>query len=315
MAATKNGTHVPRASIGIQLLDDPEYLHLTEHEDGGWGGFLFVCLIAAAKKMRNKGVFKPGKSDAVKLVARAIKWDVENVSKGLNAITESCDQAGVKPWVFVDSEGSLVIRSYEKWNHLDKRGGDRRSASFRATKNGGGSPVERIKPRPKERPKPINDASSSYSLSYSSSKEGEVSEVPRETPRARASKPPARTLTSPHLSQAEDFRTAAAALDALEHAAAADDPRASPLRPDQRQEPLAALKRLGWTPEYLRTELIPAIRASEQSYMVNPAKLFLNGERAAADFERRLMGVPFAERDAETDAALRRLKATMGGGA
>lgn len=305
---------VPRITFAVTALDDPDYIRLVSTPDGQRAFGLFLALILAARNAGNQGVFQVESS----VLAMLVRWNLADFESAMDTLATAGRDS---PWV-VKTETGYEIPSYGKWQTNPNWGGARAGA---------GRPP---RPDPVDKPPVTEPAEKSSSpppdSSFSRAQlekptrftsrarararvRGEVSEVKPFLDGSASTRPAARsTLTSPHLSQAEDFRTAAAALATLERAAAEDDARASPLRPDQRQGPLAALSRLGWTPEYLRDELIPAIRRSEQAYMVNPAKLLRDGGAMAADFERRLMGVAFADRDAEMLAELKRLDSAMG---
>lgn len=116
-------TKVPRASVGVTLLDDPDYLVLISRGKEGQAAFgAFVALLLAAKVRRNDGTFK----EPIEVVAKMCRWPPRDLTAALDAIEAACKVNGNKPWV-IRRRGRLVIRNFSRW-HNSAWGGPRLGA-------------------------------------------------------------------------------------------------------------------------------------------------------------------------------------------
>lgn len=100
---------IPRASIGVTVLRDPDYLELVSTPGGrvAWG--LFVALVAAARD-QGSGVLpsRPG------TVARLVGWPPDTVAAALRRLAVTGASRG-GPWLEVGAT-TITIRSYNAWN-------------------------------------------------------------------------------------------------------------------------------------------------------------------------------------------------------
>lgn len=113
-------TKVPRASFGVTVLDDPDYMVLVSSGKDGRAAFAaFVALVLAAKLQKNGGTFR----EPIEVVAGMCRWPAQDFVKALDAIDASCKRNGNTPWV-VRRQDRLVIRNFEAW-HNPKWGGQR----------------------------------------------------------------------------------------------------------------------------------------------------------------------------------------------
>ncbi len=116
-------TKVPRASVGVTLLDDPDFLVLISRGKEGQAAFgAFVALLLAAKVQRNEGTF----TEPVEVVAAMCRWPLRDLTVALDAIEAACKVNGHKPWI-TRRRGRLVIRNFSRW-HNSAWGGQRPGA-------------------------------------------------------------------------------------------------------------------------------------------------------------------------------------------
>lgn len=116
-------TKVPRASVGVTLLDDPDFLVLISRGKEGQAAFgAFVALLLAAKAQRNEGTFK----EPIEVVATMCRWPLRDLTAALDAIEAACKVNGHKPWI-IRRRGRLVIRNFSRW-HNSAWGGQRLGA-------------------------------------------------------------------------------------------------------------------------------------------------------------------------------------------
>lgn len=116
-------TKVPRASVGVTLLDDPDFLELISRGKKGQAAFgAFVALLLAAKVQHNEGTFV----EPIKVVASMCRWPLRDLTVALDAIEAACKVNGNKPWI-IRRRGRLVIRNFSRW-HNSAWGGQRRGA-------------------------------------------------------------------------------------------------------------------------------------------------------------------------------------------
>ena len=111
MSASRS-TKVPRASVGVTMLDDPDFLVLISRGNEGQAAFgAFVALLLAAKAQRNEGIFK----EPIEVVATMCRWPLHDLTAALDAIEAACKVNGHKPWI-TRRRGRLVIRNFSRWH-------------------------------------------------------------------------------------------------------------------------------------------------------------------------------------------------------
>lgn len=119
---TAKRVKVPRASIAVTLLDDPEYIDACQTPEGKQAIACFVALIAAAKVQANDGAFRDNPAS----IAMMIRWP-------LNDYCESIQYLIRCKWVIKDSRAKTIrIKSYSKWNSW---GGKRENAGRKSRFN------------------------------------------------------------------------------------------------------------------------------------------------------------------------------------
>lgn len=128
--------NVPRASLTVQMLHDPEFIDLMRTPTGREAGMLFVCLILAGKDQDNDGVFRCSGD----ILALTIRWPGKAFKKAFGYLSKF-------NWVS-QQDGSITVRNFLKWNPKDGRGGKR---------TGAGRPSMGIKYESKDIQRGIND--------------------------------------------------------------------------------------------------------------------------------------------------------------
>lgn len=120
---------MPRASLAVSILDDPDYLILMETAPGRAAFAAFVALLMAAKAQRNGGTFR----ESIEVVAKLCRWRARDLTNALAVIDEACKKNNNSPWV-VRSRDQIIIRNYLKWNKLSETwGGQRVGAGRKST--------------------------------------------------------------------------------------------------------------------------------------------------------------------------------------
>lgn len=129
--SARRSTKVPRASVGVTLLDDPDFLVLISRGKEGQAAVgAFVALLLAAKVQRNEGIF----TEQIEVVATMCRWPVRDLTAALDAIEAACKVNGHKPWI-IRRRGRLVIRNFSRW-HNSKWGGQRIGAGRQPESSG-----------------------------------------------------------------------------------------------------------------------------------------------------------------------------------
>ena len=106
-------TKVPRASFGVTILDDPDYMVLISSVKDGRAAFAaFVALVLAAKVQKNGGKFR----EPIEVVAGMCRWPAQEFVKALDAIDTACKRNGNTSWV-VRRQDRLIIRNFDRWNN------------------------------------------------------------------------------------------------------------------------------------------------------------------------------------------------------
>jgi hypothetical protein len=118
---------VPRASIAVTTLDDPDILALTETIEGvaAWG--VFTLMLVAAKNQDNGGTFQTN----ARGIARLLRIDESIVSNAVSKLSNPVTE-GSKPWLLT-SERGIAIRTFAKWNK--GWGGPRNGAGKKSSGN------------------------------------------------------------------------------------------------------------------------------------------------------------------------------------
>ncbi len=109
-------TKVPRASIGVTIADDPDYIALVQSSAGREAIALYIAMIVQAKVQRNEGRF----AEPETVIAAMVRWPADAFLAALQTLIKAPGR-----WVVRDG-GAIIIRSFEKWN--DTRGGQRLGA-------------------------------------------------------------------------------------------------------------------------------------------------------------------------------------------
>ncbi len=107
---------VPRASIGVTIADDSEYIALMQTPSGREAFALFTALIVQAKVQRNGGRFEEPEA----VVSFMVRWPLDAFKSALQALVDAPGR-----WVLREGQ-AIIIRSFVKWN--DTRGGQRPGA-------------------------------------------------------------------------------------------------------------------------------------------------------------------------------------------
>lgn len=102
----KEPLKVPRASLAVTLLSDPELIELLQSPEGRDAALLFVCLILAAKEQNNAGRF----DQAPAVIAMLVRWPFPEFKSALDFLLQMHGR-----WV-VAEQGSIVLRGFTKWN-------------------------------------------------------------------------------------------------------------------------------------------------------------------------------------------------------
>lgn len=106
-------TKVPRASFGVTILDDPDYMLLISSVKDGRAAFAaFVALVLAAKLQKNGGTFR----EPIEVIAGMCRWPPQDFVKALDAIDAACKRNGNTSWV-VRRQDRLIIRNFDRWNN------------------------------------------------------------------------------------------------------------------------------------------------------------------------------------------------------
>lgn len=117
-----SSTRVPRASIAISVLRDPDFIRLVgAGRNGRDAALLYLSLIIAAKDQQNSGRFDCPPT----VLASLVRWpSYRDVLKAIETLTNETNWIEFK-------DGKLTIRSYEKWNPSDGSWGGSRDGSGR----------------------------------------------------------------------------------------------------------------------------------------------------------------------------------------
>lgn len=116
---------VPRLSLAVTMLRDPDVLALCRHGIQGWAaGWTFVQLCLAAHDADNGGRFV----EPIDIIAEMIHLPPEAILGALQLIEKVCKANGNEPWIVMDG-GKLFIRNLLAWNPgVSNWGGARKHA-------------------------------------------------------------------------------------------------------------------------------------------------------------------------------------------
>lgn len=133
--------HIPRASLLITILDDEDYHELLAEPQGLEAFGLFVALVLVAReRLQQEKAVRIGKTDALRFenasgfVAGRAGVDVATLARSLQAMASVAERTGTEPWVHLDADGRIVIRSFFRYNTKTGWGGTR-AGSGRPRKN------------------------------------------------------------------------------------------------------------------------------------------------------------------------------------
>ena len=122
-------TRVPRASLAVSILRDPDYVVLMGAGTDGKVAFAaFVSIILIAKDLGNQGRFV----EPLSSVASMIRWDTSALESAIGCIRWACKQNGHRPWLTVTKDGlRLRVRNFKEWNASSGQWGGRREGAGR----------------------------------------------------------------------------------------------------------------------------------------------------------------------------------------
>ena len=154
---------VPRASFSITLLDDEDYRLLVSDKCGiaSLGTFLAICLVGRRRLLdrhatRIDGTDSLRLDDSVQHVLALARLTERHFEMLLGSLARVAEQTRSKPWVYVDADGRIVIRSFFKFNADANHGGPRPGTG----------------PKPKEDSRAVQESSSCIQDDSSSSSGG-----------------------------------------------------------------------------------------------------------------------------------------------
>ncbi len=110
----ESSTRVPRASIAVSILRDPEYLDLVG-QPGGFAAFgIFVALVTLAREQNHGGDLS---KHHMRTVASMIGATQEQLENALNLLELTCSESDNPKGLWLVRTGkSLRVRQYRKWN-------------------------------------------------------------------------------------------------------------------------------------------------------------------------------------------------------
>lgn len=133
---------IPRASFSIAILDDEDFGILTE-DPGGMEAFgLFVAIVVAGRsRLQLDRAERVGETDALVFVDRTrhllsmIHADQRQLDRCLAAFARVAAETNGDPWLYLDENGRLVIRSFFKFNTNTGWGGARGGSGRKSSGN------------------------------------------------------------------------------------------------------------------------------------------------------------------------------------
>ncbi len=135
---TEKRLKIPRASIGVQTIDDSDFIALTEME-GGWSAFgVFTAMVILCRDES---------TDTLKIanIQRRLGLSSDQIQDAIKLIDKACESNGNETWFEINQTGikpesksnqSLIkVRNFYKWNPIEKRGGKRPGAGRKPEKS------------------------------------------------------------------------------------------------------------------------------------------------------------------------------------
>jgi hypothetical protein len=126
---------IPRASLSVDLLTDGCYGSLVGTRNGLQAFGVFVSLVVAGRERLLRGrASRVIGTDALRFdddtshICRLTHVTPKCFADAIVALTIVAESCGERPWVFVDDDNRLNIRSYFKFNDNDNWGGSRPGA-------------------------------------------------------------------------------------------------------------------------------------------------------------------------------------------
>lgn len=116
-----SSSRVPRASIAVTILSDPDALEIIHGPDGPLVMWAWIGLVIIAKDENNGGRF-PG---SLAKYAPRLGMAADALEGAVQRIQAACKANGRKPWI-LQEQGGWRIRSFAKWNN--EWGGQRRGS-------------------------------------------------------------------------------------------------------------------------------------------------------------------------------------------
>lgn len=131
----------PRASLSITLLGDEDYWTLMEEPDGPavFGAFVAMLVVARDRLQQGKAE-RLGDSAALRVLSRPAhlislaRLPSGQFEQAIATLERVAKATGGEPWMSLDGDGMLVIRSFFKFNTSTGWGGPRPGAG-RPTKD------------------------------------------------------------------------------------------------------------------------------------------------------------------------------------
>lgn len=118
---------IPRASIGVQTIDDEDFIVLTDME-GGWSAWGIFAAMVILCRDESSDILKKA------TIQRRLGLDSKEIQSVINLISEACQENGNSSWI-EDQNGKIKIRNFYKWNPIEKRGGKREGAGRKPAKS------------------------------------------------------------------------------------------------------------------------------------------------------------------------------------
>lgn len=113
MSKKRTSMKVPRLSLSVTLLEDPDYWGLIMLPGGHQAFACFVALCLHCKRVGNQGRIQDFKS----VLSRMIGFSEQEISEALAKIKQACEANKNKPWAFETRGGMIVIRNFSMWNN------------------------------------------------------------------------------------------------------------------------------------------------------------------------------------------------------
>jgi hypothetical protein len=113
---------IPRASLTISILSDEDYGVLMASRDGPQTFGVFVAMLLVGRdRFQQKRARLMGKSslvisDSLAHVASLGRISQSQLEQALAILARIAEQTGTQPWMYLDDDSHLVIRSFFKFN-------------------------------------------------------------------------------------------------------------------------------------------------------------------------------------------------------